>query len=93
MCEGTPEPRGASHAVLPPVTESRSGGASESSYSGSRMMVASVPGRQDLMDKPFVPTVEAVRAMHAALQQAGYLPVQGSVEPNEAACELRGLME
>ena len=57
------------------------------------MMVAAVPGRQDLMDKPFVPTVEGVWAMHAVLQQAGYVPVQGSVEPNEAACELRGLIE
>ena len=57
------------------------------------MMVAAVPDRQDLTDKPFVPTVEGVRAMHAALQQAGYVLVQGSVEPNEAACELRGLKE
>ena len=57
------------------------------------MMVAAVPDRQDLTDKPFVPTVEGVRAMHAALQQAGYVLVQSSVEPNEAACELRGLME
>ena len=56
-------------------------------------MVAAVPRRQDLTDKPFVPTVEGVWAMHAVLQQAGYVLVQSSVEPNEATCELRGLME
>ena len=67
MHKDTPDPRGASHAVLPPVTERQSGRSGESSYSGSYMMVASVPGRQDLMDKPFVPTVEGVWAMHAAL--------------------------
>ena len=57
------------------------------------MMAAVVPGGQYLMDKPFVPTVEGVRAMQAVLQQAGYVPVKDRVEPNEAACELRGLME
>ena len=57
------------------------------------MMVAAVPRRQDLTDKPFGPTVQGVWAMHAALQQAGYVLVKSSVEPNEATCELRGLME
>ena len=79
--------------MLPPVAESQSGGYSESSYSGSYMMVAAVPCGQDLTNKPFVPTVEGVRAMHAVLQQAEYVPVQGSVEANMAACELRGLIE
>ena len=31
--------------------------------------------------------------MHAALQQAGYVLVQGSVEPSKAACELRSRIE
>ena len=57
------------------------------------MMVSAVPGGQGLTDKLFVATVEGLRAMHAALQQAGYVLVKSSVEPNEATCELRGLME
>ena len=93
MREGTPDPRVASHAVLLLVAESRSGGSGESSYSGSCMMVAAVPSRQDLTDEPFVSTVEGVWAMHAALQHAGYVLVQGSVEQSEAAFKLSGLIE
>ena len=44
MSEGTPDPRGVSHVVLPLVAESRSSGYGESSFSGSCMMVAAVPG-------------------------------------------------